>query len=143
MNIITMDEKRLRGHFYRHLENSPEAEEYDFSPWALFHVSDLLTKYHKSGRVDLERLSYDYLKLLKGFEQENPIDLGQKLHQLGDKTLFLTGFHHDMILKKKGSAVIDFYCEIGSGAYQSLSLTMQDKQVSEGYYDLSAYFRVF
>lgn len=113
------------------------------SPMAEFYLSNLLSNYVESRRLPEEPFS---TRLLKALGEEGEVKK-ILLKEVGDSSLFLTGFFHESLKKK--IVDVDYYIGIGIISYSSLADYFcergrgRNKTLSALYAELSEKFQRF
>ncbi|MEK7772963.1 MAG: hypothetical protein AAB307_01340 [Deltaproteobacteria bacterium] len=104
---------------------------------AEFYLSSLLSDFVLRERLSDEPLAITYIKALNA-GRELQMHL---LKQLGDISLFTSGFFSDSLKRK--IVDIDYYILMGRASYGYLSSIHREKDVSVLYSELAAKFKLF
>lgn len=79
------------------------------------------------------------LLLLKALNDSSKSEKITKLKELGDKALYMSGFFAEFIVSKS-SVNLDYYMNMGAGAYLTLSGIIENSNLSDLYQELSNNF---
>ncbi|MBK9293746.1 MAG: hypothetical protein IPM57_04765 [Oligoflexia bacterium] len=104
-----------------------------------FYIVDLLERYMFVNNLDNDPLAIQLLKSQeKGLPEADKIKI---LKKLGDTSLYVSGFFGDSLTRKVID--LDYYRQMGSIAYRSLSESIKDQQFHELYFELHNHFSGF
>ncbi|MDP3990357.1 MAG: hypothetical protein Q8Q01_04080 [archaeon] len=140
MSLLWVSPEKLSGYFFDQLNTAPEVEEHELLDTSCWYVADLLSKYiHSSELLNEGKLEPLTFQLFSALNDPNH----KRVRRLADETLFLTGFFYDFV-RRRGKGQVDYYHDIGSRAFQALSLAYRDnEELSLALYDISEKHPVF
>jgi len=110
-------------------------------PMAEYYLSSLLSEFVSSKRMNDEPLAEIYLKALNSGKAEQ----GRLLKQLGDISLFTSGFFSESLKRK--IVDIDYYISMGAASYATLAsihdINSRSSTLADLFTELSEKFGVF
>lgn len=109
------------------------------SETAEFYIVDLLERYMITENLESNPLAIQFLKAQETGVSE--IEKVKILKKLGDTSLYVSGFFADSLNRK--IIDLDYYREMGSIAYRTLSESIKDQQFHELYGELYKQFSGF
>lgn len=129
--------------FYHWLEETLKSRKETLPPLMIKYLSNLLNSYiltenlflEKEGKKEQPTLVF---LLKEALEEENFNLKIKKYQQLGDTSLFMSGFFPGFFARKLVD--IDYYISMGSGAYETLANSSKNKDFKNLYKGLSLEF---
>src|SRR3989338_9566431 len=140
MSLLWVSPEKLSAYFFDRLNVAPEVEEHELLDTSCWYVADVISKYVNASELlkegQLEPLTFQL------FASLNDPNHG-RVRKLANESLFLTGFFYDFV-RKRGMGQVDYYHEIGSRAFKTLSIAyQQNEDLSLAMYDISENHPVF
>ena len=127
-------------YFKERISEAKERQHFSTSELAEFYLVELLGRFMLASN----QISDDPLAILFLKAQATGVEAGEKiklLKNLGDTSLYISGFFGDSLNRKVID--LDYYREMGSIAYKSLSGTIRDDSFQELYRELHEKFNGF
>ena len=123
---------KLEQHFSHQISHSLHVNGVRTLPSTNQYLTSMLIKF-----VDSEKLFVDreplLIELMKSQKQPG------KLHDIGDRCLFLTGYFYDSV-RRMGKGFVDYHYDIGRSAFGNLAGISKTRESRELYDELSGLF---
>ncbi len=131
-----LDGTRLQEYLQEKVEWSTLAEPLEISETTKFYVVDLLTRFERTEHLfTAEPLAMMYARAMRG----DAATQVRELKKIGDTALWNIGFFSEHL--QKGIVSMNYYMDMGSGAYSALSAQLASEDVFANlYHELSENF---
>lgn len=127
--------------FFRHLvTNAIESQRVSINEEAEYYLVMLLSHFMQSETMRQSEKDPLAIKLQKAMTASK-IEKIQLLKQMGDFSLYISGFFSDSLKRKLVD--IDYYIAMGETAYQSLSRNLNQEALQTLYQDLCTRFGIY
>lgn len=133
----------IRDYFHEQVRLASFNQNIEITPCVEYYVVDLLSQFGKIHNNPAETLSSFKEKplafyFLEALHSDNEQERRSLLKQLGDFSLFTAGFFSDSI--EQEAVDLDYYINMGSGAYGDLSTLVKKASLSETFEELARKF---
>jgi glutaredoxin-related protein len=136
-----LTDKKPMEYFKELVSDAIDTQGVEASQMAEFYLTNLLTDFVQSKSVEDEAFA---IRLLKALSAERRVQ-STSLKEVGDSSLFLTGFFPESL--KKSLVSVNYYTDIGIVSYarlaDSLSSFSDDRTFPQLYDELSGHFLEF